>query len=41
MDFRNVTNKFADPDFDGEPVQIYTIKDDQEVTEKETITEEP
>jgi type I restriction enzyme R subunit len=23
MDFRNVTNLFADPDFDGEPVQIY------------------
>ncbi|MDD5193675.1 MAG: DEAD/DEAH box helicase family protein [Candidatus Nanoarchaeia archaeon] len=36
MDFRNVTNKFADPDFDGEPVQIYTIKEDQEVTEQET-----
>ncbi len=36
MDFRNVTNKFADPDFDGEPVQIYTIKNDQEVKEQET-----
>src|SRR3990167_6247383 len=36
MDFRNVTNKFADPDFDGEPVQIYTIKENQEVTEQET-----
>ena len=23
MDFRGVTNHFADPDFDGEPVQIY------------------
>jgi type I restriction enzyme R subunit len=23
MDFRNVTRLFADPDFDGEPVQIY------------------
>ncbi|MBK7856115.1 MAG: DEAD/DEAH box helicase family protein [Bacteroidetes bacterium] len=23
MDFRGVTNLFADPDFDGEPVQIY------------------
>ncbi len=23
MDFRKVTNLFADPDFDGEPVQIY------------------
>ncbi|MBU0959544.1 MAG: DEAD/DEAH box helicase family protein, partial [Nanoarchaeota archaeon] len=36
MDFRNVTNKFADPDFDGEPVQIYTIKEDQEVKEEQT-----
>lgn len=27
MDFRKVTNKFADPDFDGEPVQIYEVKD--------------
>lgn len=36
MDFRNVTNKFADPDFDGEPVQIYTIKENQEATEQET-----
>ena len=24
MDFRGATNHFADPDFDGEPVQIYT-----------------
>ena len=23
MDFRNVTRLFADPDFDGDPVQIY------------------
>src|SRR3546814_5049150 len=23
MDFRGATNHFADPDFDGEPVQIY------------------
>lgn len=27
MDFRNVTNMFADPEFDGEPIQIYTMKD--------------
>lgn len=25
IDFRNVTNLFADPDFDGEPVQIYSV----------------
>ncbi len=23
IDFRGATNHFADPDFDGEPVQIY------------------
>lgn len=30
MDFRKATNLFADPDFDGDPVQIYepTIEDD-------------
>ncbi len=26
IDFRNVTNLFADPKFDGEPIQIYTLK---------------
>ena len=36
MDFRNVTNLFADKEFDGEPIQIYTIKDSQEVKEQET-----
>jgi type I restriction enzyme R subunit len=32
MDFRNVTNLFADPDFDGEPVQIYEPPIDGPVT---------
>lgn len=36
MDFRNVTNLFADPEFDGEPIQIYTIKENQEVKEQQT-----
>jgi len=36
MDFRNVTNLFADPEFDGDPIQIYTIRDDQEVKEQQT-----
>lgn len=36
MDFRNVTHLFADPKFDGEPIQIYTIKSDQEVKEQQT-----
>ncbi|MDB2687153.1 hypothetical protein N9Y42_08055 [Mariniblastus sp.] len=31
MDFRNATNNFADPDFDGEPVQIYVAKGDDDV----------
>ena len=28
MDFRKVTNLFADPDFDGDPVQIYESTED-------------
>ena len=35
MDFRNVTNKFADPDFDGEPVQIRNFKGDEEIDPEE------
>ncbi|MDP1729519.1 MAG: type I restriction-modification enzyme R subunit C-terminal domain-containing protein, partial [archaeon] len=31
MDFRNVTNKFADKDFDGEPVQIKKFGQDDEI----------
>ena len=31
MDFRQVTNLFADPDFDGEPVQIIEHKVEQEI----------
>jgi len=29
MDFRRVTNLFADPDFDGEPVQILDFSSDE------------
>lgn len=32
IDFRGATNHFADPDFDGEPVQIYTPGVDDPVT---------
>ncbi|MGO1304037.1 MAG: EcoAI/FtnUII family type I restriction enzme subunit R [Sphingomonas parapaucimobilis] len=32
MDFRGATNHFADPDFDGEPVQIYEPGEDDPVT---------
>ncbi len=42
MDFRNVTNLFADPDFDGDPVMIKQVnqEDDLSGTEDET-TDEP
>lgn len=39
MDFRNVTDLFADPDYDGDPVMIKEVKGDQELTE-EDINEE-
>lgn len=32
IDFRGATNHFADPDFDGEPVQIYEPGDDDSIT---------
>ncbi len=32
MDFRGATNHFADPDFDGEPVQIYVPGGDDPIT---------
>lgn len=32
MDFRNVTNLFADPDFDGEPVIIKDVGEDGDLT---------
>ncbi len=31
MDFRNVTDKFADPEFDGDPVQIYVASETDDV----------
>ncbi len=41
MDFRNVTNHFADPDFDGEPVQLITFKSDEEIKPDEIKEELP
>jgi len=35
IDFRNVTDHFADPDFDGEPVQLKTFKADEEIKPEE------
>lgn len=40
MDFRNVTDLFADPDFDGDPVVIKEVKGDREIT-AEDINAEP
>jgi type I restriction enzyme R subunit len=45
MDFRNVTDLFADPDFDGEPVRVKEIGEDEnfedpENEEDEVITDE-
>ncbi len=44
MDFRKATNHFADPDFDGEPVQIYEPKEYEPVDppiDEETVSQEP
>ncbi|MCB0844981.1 MAG: DEAD/DEAH box helicase family protein, partial [Bacteroidetes bacterium] len=40
MDFRNVTDLFADPDFDGDPVQVYEPAQDDPILPEET-NEEP
>ena len=39
IDFRNVTNLFADPSFDGEPVMIKELDGQKEITDKDM--EEP
>jgi type I restriction enzyme R subunit len=35
MDFRNVTDKFADPAFDGEPVMVRTISGDEPLKDED------
>lgn len=35
MDFRGATNHFADPEFDGDPVQIYVAGEDDPVTPRD------
>ncbi|PHS72608.1 MAG: restriction endonuclease [Cycloclasticus sp.] len=35
MDFRNVTDLFADPDFDGDPVRVKDIAEDDEIESPE------
>jgi len=37
IDFRGATNHFADPDFDGEPVQIYEPGDDDPITPPDDV----
>jgi type I restriction enzyme R subunit len=39
MDFRNATQHFADPDFDGEPVQIYEPGDDDSILPPDDVGE--
>ncbi|MCS4533947.1 EcoAI/FtnUII family type I restriction enzme subunit R [Neisseria montereyensis] len=39
MDFKKATELFADPDFDGEPVQIYEPAEDQSPVPPEELTE--
>ena len=40
MDFRNVTNLFADPDFDGDPVMIKQVSEDDDLSGTEDETNE-
>lgn len=40
MDFRNVTDLFADPDFDGDPVMVKQILADAELTESDIHPED-
>jgi type I restriction enzyme R subunit len=40
MDFRNVTDLFADPDFDGDPVMVKIIAADAELTDADIHPEE-
>jgi type I restriction enzyme R subunit len=41
IDFRGATSHFADPEFDGEPVQIYEPNDDDPITPPEPGVEAP
>ena len=39
MDFRNVTEKFSDPEFDGDPVEIKEIREDDDIALHEDHTD--
>lgn len=40
IDFRNATDLFADPEFDGEPTRIKQINEDEDITDDEEISED-
>ncbi|MBZ0295114.1 MAG: DEAD/DEAH box helicase family protein [Anaerolineae bacterium] len=40
MDFRNVTDLFSDPDFDGDPVMVREVKGEEELTDQDIHPEE-
>jgi type I restriction enzyme, R subunit len=40
MDFRNVTDLFADPDFDGDPVMVKVIPGDEEISDEDIYPED-
>jgi type I restriction enzyme R subunit len=40
LDFRKATELFADPDFDGDPVQVYRPKDDDSIAPPDDVIEE-
>lgn len=40
MDFRNATNHFADPDFNGDPVMIKQVNEDDDLSDAEKETTE-
>jgi type I restriction enzyme R subunit len=40
MDFRNVTDKFADPAFDGPPVMVKEVHGDGELTDEDIVGDE-
>lgn len=40
MDFRNVTNLFADPAFDGDPVMVRQVKGEEEFTDEDILPDE-
>ncbi len=40
MDFRNVTDLFADPDFDGDPVMVKEVPGDEEISDEDIYPED-